>query len=392
MRIGIMTFWETQDNYGQLLQASALQFFLEDKGHEPFLIKYDKSHSVRKHKPGKLQKLKQINWAKLFDPRAVLNKLRAASTTVASIPTRHFDDFKSDFIKVHPRVYNSPQELKDFPPPADVYITGSDQVWNYRYIGDCDPFFLQFGPKSIKRLSYAASIGHRELPAHILAEYQRYLETLDAISVRETSGVDLCRQMGYEALLVPDPTLLISRDRWIEYSAEVPEFHNATGKKILIYTIGNRSSEVKDEVINYVKAFPNCEIAHVSINKDFEGDKFPSIPEWLGYYKDADLVITNSYHGMIFSILFNNNFIALPTSGDKAGMNERPITLMEKMGLEDHLLYHFDPVKIKALISKKVNWNGVNQKIADWRKVADDFLDMDGLFAEAKEPRVLYAD
>lgn len=393
MRIGIMTFWETQDNYGQLLQASALQFYLEAHGHEPFLIKYDKSHSVKQHKPGKIQKLKQINWAKLFDLKAVMGKVNSATKTVSSAPTRHFDDFKEDFIKFHPRMYNSPAELRDNPPPADVYITGSDQVWNYRYIGDCGPFFLQFGPPHVKRMSYAASIGHRELPPHILLEYKQYLKTMDAISVRESSGAALCREMGYDALLVPDPTMLIPKEKWIEYSVEVPEFHNAGNKKkVLIYTIGNRSSDVKEQLITYIKQSPGMEIAHVSINKDYEGDKFPSIPEWLGYYKDADLVITNSYHGMIFSVLFNNSFIAIPSSGDKVGMNERLLTLMEKMDLEDHILYEFDPQKIEELMDKSVNWDAVNEKIAAWREVAGEFLDLNGLFAEAQEPKVVYAN
>lgn len=193
MKIGIITFWESQENYGQLAQACALQIYLERKGHTPFLIRYDKSYEVNRLKPGKMEMLQQLNWNKLFDVRAVSQKLKNMITTAAPPVDRNFKEFREDFLKVDHHRYHSYEELKANPPEADLYITGSDQVWNHCYTGNPKPFFLQFGSPDAKRAAYAASFGHKELPLSILNEYEQYLKSFAAIGVREKSGVALCK-------------------------------------------------------------------------------------------------------------------------------------------------------------------------------------------------------
>ncbi len=375
MRIGIITFWESQENYGQLAQAFALQLYLEEKGHTPFLIQYDKSYEVKKLKPGKLKKLQQLNWKKLFDPNAVSKKLKNISTNGAPAADRKFREFKDDFIRVDPHRYHSYQELKANPPEADLYITGSDQVWNYDFTGNPEPFFLQFGPSHAKRAAYAASFGHRELPVNISNQYKQYLMSFDAIGVREKSGVKLCKEMGYEnAILLPDPTLLIDKEKWMQYSEPSATFAENGKRKLLIYTLGNRSSEIKDKAIAYAKNREDLDVVHVSINKDPAGETFPSIPEWFDLFDQADHVLTNSFHGMLFSIIFRKPFISIPSSGDKAGMNERLFTVLEKFNLFDHFLIEFTPEKFDQMMDIETDWNNVSTQIADWRRVAEKFL------------------
>lgn len=376
MKIGIITFWESKENYGQLAQACALQIYLEERGHTPFLIRYDKSYEVNKLKPCKLEKLRQLNWKKLFDPNAVSKKLMNIITTVAPPADRKFKEFREDFIRADHHEYNSYEELKANPPEADLYITGSDQVWNHHYTGNPKPFFLQFGSSDAKRAAYAASFGHKELPVSILNQYEQYLRSFAAIGVREKSGVDLCKEMGYKnAILLPDPTILIDKEQWMKYSQPSTAFAENGKRKVLIYTLGNRSSEINDKAIAYVKSREDSDVVHVSINKDPDGETFPSIPQWFDLFDKTDHVLTNSFHGMLFSIIFRKRFISIPSSGEKAGMNERLFTVLEKFDLFDHLLTAFSPEKFDQMMDIEVDWKNVSAQIDDWRRVAKKFLD-----------------
>ncbi len=380
-KIGVMTFWESQENYGQLLQATALQIFLERNGNDAFLIKYDKSKAVKKKRPDLSARIRDIGWNKLLQASAVKRKFNSFFGGLAK-PDRHFDSFKDDFLKFSAQSYNSIDELKASPPVADVYITGSDQVWNHNYTVDSEPFFLQFGPASTRRMSYAASFGHSTLPTELKKKYREYLKGFDGISVRESSGVELCKQMGFdETQLVPDPTFLLDKTEWSAYGREDKQFSTGKKTKVFVYTIGNRSSATMDELISYVSALPDVEVSHVSINKDFSGKRFPSIPEWLGYYQQADLVITNSFHGMVFSTIFNKNFIGIPSAGDKAGMNDRLTTFLEKLGLENYLLGQFDKEQVDGMLSRKEDWGKVNSKVKEWRKQAETFLNFERVLA-----------
>lgn len=376
MKIGVITFWDSQENYGQVLQTYALQVFLKRKGHESFLIRYDKSTSVKKKKPSLAKKILNTNWDKLFDKQALKRKLDSFSADLDGTPDREFDTFKKEHLKLSAEFYSSPEALQNNPPDADVYICGSDQVWNYKFIGDYKPFFLQFGDPQVQRIAYAASFGHKELPSEVKSEYQEYLKSFDAISVRESSGMELCRQMGYESRLLPDPTALLNRRAWEALSKRTDDFALSNKRKVFIYTLGNRPSTAREDLFRHFTESPETVVAHTSIHKDREGDLHPSIQEWLGYFRDCDLVLTNSFHGMLFSIIFNKNFIGLPCTGNNAGMNERLTTLMEGLGLEDHLLFEFDINKVNELTQKKVDWESINAKIDKWRMQAHDFLDV----------------
>lgn len=372
--IGVMTFWESHENYGQLLQAYALQAHLRKKGHRPFIIKYHKALSVKKHKPGLLKRLATVEWQKTLDIDAVRKKLSALYMK-PPVRDRGFEQFKRHHLAFSPDFYTSINQLRERPPKADLYISGSDQVWNYRYIGDCEPFFLQFGEKATKRISYAASFGQRELPLPVRNKYKNCIKGFQRVSVREQSGVALCKELGIEnAQMQPDPTLLLSRDEWAGMSHDIRAFRANRGKRIFIYTLGNRQSAAKDPLIRYVRGLYGANVAHVSVHGDDSGNVFPTIPEWLGYLKDCDLVITNSFHGMLFSTIFNKNFIGLPSSGDKAGMNERLKTLGSEFKLGEHFLYNFDVSTVNRMMRREVDWQFVNQKIDQWKKNADFYL------------------
>ncbi|MEH6305213.1 polysaccharide pyruvyl transferase family protein [Olivibacter sp. CPCC 100613] len=373
MRIGIMTFWESQDNYGQQLQAFALQTFLRQLGHDAFLIKYHRHGSVPPRKT-LLQRIVQFNPIKSAKARIAHSKLRKFSAFEQAHP-RHFNSFKDNRLVFGDRLYTSLDELMTFPPKADAYICGSDQIWNNTFSVSCEPYLLGFGDLKTKRIAYAASFGQKVLSADTLRLFRRYLPKFDAVSVREKSGLTLCKKIGYtNAIWVPDPTLLFDKSHWTSLLKNDKEFDRKKNTQLFLYTLGNSKINHREQIIHYLKNKEAVDTLHVSANRDMSGDYFPRVEEWVHAISQSDYLVTNSFHGAVFSILFNKNFIVLPNTGVATGMNERVLSLLEKLNLTEHLLWQFDPQRIDFLLQKKIPWAKINADIASWREDARQFL------------------
>ncbi|MEQ9305187.1 MAG: polysaccharide pyruvyl transferase family protein, partial [Marinoscillum sp.] len=320
-KVGVTTFFDTQDNYGQLLQAFALQSHLRKEGFDPFLINFRKQNS------GSFIKRLKKSIKNIIKPDS--NRSKDAA--------RLFDSFRYSNFNFSEKRYQSFEQLMELPPKAALYITGSDQVWNHDFNGEDRVFFLQFGDSNTKRIAFAASFGHANLDEGLKNTYKDYLGKFDLIGVREDSGIDLCKELGYAAQLLPDPTLLLSKAEWSQMASKSHQFGSGN-QNILIYLLGNRPLEAKDHVIDYVNNLPEASIVHCTINKDYTGSHYPTIGEWLADFNHADFVVTNSFHGMVFSIIFNKNFLVMPSSGSTKGMNERLTTLLGLVGLNDRVL------------------------------------------------------
>ena len=371
MKIGIMTFWESQNNYGQLLQAFALQTYLKQKGHDVFFIKFYRIPSSKKKSALSRLKFKTVVYLNdHFNLNLELTK------TGSSEPDRGFSPFKKEHLKFSPRSYTSLAELKKNPPEADAYICGSDQVWNNTFKVPAEPFLLPFGKSTTKRIAYAASIGQREVSAETAQLFQRLLSDFNAVSVRENSSLSICMDAGYKnPVWVPDPTLLFAKTDWLRLLPVPAGNFKAGSKKVFIYTLGNSAINDKDAYLDYIKALPGAEVQHASANGDTSGNCYPSSPDWLCLIAESDFIMTNSFHGMVFCIIFNKKFIILPNTGAKEGMNERITSLISKFNLEQHMMFGFDQAKMDSLMSCDTDWEYVNKQIADWRHVAHEFLE-----------------
>ena len=162
--------------------------------------------------------------------------------------SRHFDDFRSKYIVQSKMLYSSYQELKQNPPEADVYIVGSDQVWNFSFYGSdfkhkkpgIHVYMLDFGSPNTKRISYAASWSVTSLEKRLVEEIQPLLAKFDVVSVREKQGLELCRQCGRnDAQWVCDPTLLLDAQVYRNlYQQEVP-LDLIKGKYLFLYMLNN---------------------------------------------------------------------------------------------------------------------------------------------------------
>ena len=217
MKIGIITYWWSEDNYGSILQCYALQKYLRDAGYDAYLIRYDARKDETKN-PNWTRLLKILNPVKLLR-FLFYQKSRIIYILKKKNNPRNFDYFRNKYINQSEKTYYSYNELVNNPPEADVYIVGSDQMWNFNNLplGKIkDKFlacFLSFGDADVKRISYAVSFGNEKLNDDFVQEISLQLKKFDYISVREKSGIDICKQCGiHNAKWVPDPTMLLDAD------------------------------------------------------------------------------------------------------------------------------------------------------------------------------------
>ena len=336
MKIGILTFWWAQDNYGQLLQCYALQKYLRDMGHEAFLIRYDYQNDVKKS-PLIIKCFKAFNPVKLFRYFAY-KKHNADVLLEQQKNNRQFDEFRAKYI-VSSDFYASYVALKNNPPQADAYIVGSDQVWNYwyanikRYNNSLHAYFLDFGNSNTKRLSYAASWGVRELPQDFIQAVNPLLARFNYIGVREESGVDLCRQCGRaDAEWVCDPTLLLNADTYRKIYEE-NAIRKPEKKYLLLYMLNNTCDFDIQSVYDFASN-KQLEVVYVTGNGVIDNRQkyFATIPEWLYLVDNAEYVVTNSFHCGVFSTIFHKSFGIVPLSGKLTGMNARFESLFELRG------------------------------------------------------------
>lgn len=355
MKIGIVTFWSSKDNYGQLLQLFALQTFLKELGHEPFLIRYAfwKDNSI----PKLFKEYFLLPWR---IPRAIKNKIAERKVHKSNIVhERKFVEFLSENILYTEQIYST-KELINNPPIADCYITGSDQVW-----GALTPnpvFFLQFGAKEIKRISFAASFGDGNdfFKDGYISKVTPYLNKFDMVTVREYKALDVCKKAGINGcILFPDPTLLIDMSNYNRLL-----FSNlSTDKYCLIYMLeGEEKTKMSmDDIVAFVKDM-GAKMIYVASQGRFDkyAKQYPTIPQFLSYIKNADFVITNSFHGTVFSIMYHRRFVVIPK---KNGNNTRIETLLSQYGLQQHIVE--EPAMIKKAYNDVVDWtlvDNINEK------------------------------
>lgn len=318
MKIGIATFYR-ECHPGGVLQAYALSRALAGLGHEPFFIAYDRpvDSSGMRGLRGRL--------AGLLDQRA---------RTI-----RGFAAFRSAFLDETARVYRSHEELRADPPMAEAYLCGSDQIWNPSLLAgkQFDPaYFLQFGDPTIRRISYAASLGgHRPSPAE-LRGLQNYLGGFRSISVREPSArAILAPSLGREVALTVDPTLLLD-----DY-AELVGRETGGGDYVLLYALNQTSG--MEALVRAVSRRLDVRILVAGgpvlpwrrIGKRVE---FRSPMEWLRLIHGAAAVVTDSYHGVVFSLLFRRPVRFFHLTGALESRNERIEHLCEILGVGDAVL------------------------------------------------------
>ncbi len=378
MRIGIVTFWHSDDNYGQQLQCWALQRYLKKLGHEPFLIRYLYKESVWR------------KWLKIMVKTALIYPLlgwwrhrevrRMEAVNRVKNKVRRFEEFRDNHINQTQRIYGTLKELRLDPPVADVYIGGSDQIWHPVLLRwkDSRAFWLDFGGDRVRRIAYAASFGVDKCPSGLQAELSGRLSRFDALSVREESGVSICQAAGKEAVHVLDPTLLLSKDDYLSLMEDIP---GKFSPYMYIYSIN--ISKKEDIRWSELRGFAEREGLSLIVTPAsgylpgrelFEGVeyRYATIPEWLSLIRYSGFVVTTSFHGVVFCICFHKPFIYFPLSGTHAKGNSRVLNLLSKLSLSDNVWKV--PGDFERIYNLPVDWDKVEELLAPLRDKSVSFL------------------
>ena len=338
-----MTLWGCS-NYGQNLQAYALQRFLRNAGHDAFLIRYP---LIEYHDKRAVKYLKSFIKSS-FSPPFVnfLYSLTGKKKTVSNIKNnpdmgvkknpsapfafyrdpsylihlRSIGNFLDTYINQSESFYPSIEELKTAPPDADIYITGSDQVWNFwgqpltvAKHETLDAFFLNFGKPETKRIAYAASFGTRSIDKKSSEIIKPLIKNFSFVSIREKSGLSLCESCGYRnAEWVPDPTLLLDKNHYRSLSRDL-QSEKIKKPFCLVYMVRD-NQDFLHKIYTWAgkNNFVICLITNSALILHNYRETFATIPEWIWLIDNAEYVITDSYHGSIFSLIFGKPFGIIP--------------------------------------------------------------------------------
>lgn len=357
-------------NYGATLQAYALQTYMEGLGHQIEIINYYPRYRNKRTFFWKIPNNSKVGKysQKSFFVHLLYAIYRAVKyyRSTNSGRRRKFDEFDRRYLHITSIKYRSNQQLKDTPPIADCYIAGSDQIWNPRETHMDPAFFLNFGKEETKRISYAASFGISEIEKSLKPTLKEYIRVLDAISVREKTGLDILNDLGYtDAIQVCDPVFLLSKEQWLnlatpslfqyDYVLVYVFFHDDEKIKMLAQKLAKN----KNYKIVSVNDGGECRYADVNINNASPND-------FLSLIANARVVISNSFHATAFSLILNKEFYTYPVARNRN--HSRMIDLLNSVDL----LKRFDVPASSS--TADINWESVNERIKAKVDYSKDFL------------------
>lgn len=358
MRIGILT-QPLSRNYGGILQNYALQQVLREMGHEPYTFD-----------------LGLYTWKDWFiiTIKCIIKKIIGISCTLPESPShrRNQEKILRKFVTKHitlasPRCKRpTPKQILKY--KFQAIIVGSDQVWRPKYNYPIEKMFLDFTHGlDLKRIAYAASFGTSEW------EYKEkqtkncrlLAQNFDAISVREDSGVELCEKyLNVFATHVLDPTMLLTKDDYNKLIADIP-----ISKENYLFAYILDENENKTSFIT--KIAREKRLTPIIIGADKELKDSDSIEKWLAYFRDAKFIVTDSFHGTVFSIIYNKGFVVIGNL--RRGVN-RMQSLLTMFNLSDCLLSSPMDMEFMQNDIKNINWEYVNEEFGKKRKMSIFFF------------------
>jgi len=356
LRIASITFHRAI-NYGAILQAYALQESFKKLGCEFNVIDYRNQLIENNHKKRTLSGCRTIKdvlsfivYAKHYNKKH--NKFR---------------DFSRNYLNTSEACFNT-EDLKNITSDYDKFVCGSDQVWNYQITDFDKAYFLDFVEDKCTKYSYAASFGFSKLPGELKEEYRRLLSGFNEISVREDQGKDIVRDVvDKDVEVVIDPTMLVSKEEW----AKIAKDYTKKKDYILIYAF--KGSETISSFAQHLSEKTGCEIVYIShslkrkIKAVYEKEVGPR--EFLGLFKNAKYVVTNSFHGTVFSINFNKNFF-MELLPEKQKVNSRLENALNLFGLRDRQIINGK----NSHIEESIDYDRVNKILEAERQKSVGFL------------------
>lgn len=341
-------------NYGSLLQAMATQTVLERLGHTCEIIDYVRvdEHGLKAVLTGMHNKQE---WNGNLLKKLAYIAFRYPEEKNAEMK---FSRMRKRYLKLTQRC-STHEDLKKL--DADVFMTGSDQVWGPTLNGQHDEaYFLSF-VKGKKKIAYAASFGRTDFTPAILAEYKELLSSYTGIAVRENTAVDLLSRMGIRcAGQVLDPTLLLTGEEWGKWIEK-----DVQGKYVLVYQLHNNPA-LSDYAVRFARhvGLPLYRVSP-TFHQYRRGGKFvylPDLGEFLSYIKHSTYFITDSFHGTAFALNFNRQFIEILPNNKTGSRNQ---SILQLTGLQDRIVIDFNDFSIA---DRYIEYASVNKILEEERK------------------------
>lgn len=365
--IGIINYHRA-DNYGAVLQSYALQKVIFKCGYDCEIINYKCSYISNHYKLLHFNNLSQLASDVAYLSSHIQKK-------------RGFKRFRRDYLVLSETSYDK-HNINESNMRYRVFVTGSDQVFNYTNTGFDKTYFLNFVESKNVKCSYAASFGFSEIPKEYKKIYKELLTGFKYISFREQTGSALYKELtSEEAPTLLDPTLIADREIWRFDN----DFARNNEPYILVYFL-ERSSKAF-AFVDFLKQQTSMKVIYIgslikvhrnNLDADYMAGLSPD--EFVLLFKNASYVVTNSFHGTAFSIIFEKQFWVNLLENGKA-TNDRFMSLLNQLGLNDRFIpsdeYNTD------FLNKKIDYNEVNKLLKECKQKAINFIkkicEMDGM-------------
>ncbi len=356
MKIAILTL-RVDNNYGGHLQRYALSRVLRDMGHDVSVLYFRSTwvnDFVKKRIKVAAKNLVKALLGRKHNPVLYWKHEDAQWEVIRA----HAYPFFERYVKHSSLIYDG-ASLKQVVAEGeyDAFVVGSDQVWRKRYTErwGVTHFFLDFAQTGAKKIAYAASFGlpemeYNEQELKLLGELYKQF---DAVSVREESGLDILKRHGWtkpQAELVLDPTMLLPKEHYLELIKN-GNTHPSKGN-MFCYVLDRNEEHV--ELVRKIASVRKLAPFYASI----DGDVRMSVEQWLRSFADAEYVVTNSYHGLVFSLIFNKPFYLVE---NKERGNARFASMMKLFGIVSE--------------NNEPDWKQVNKQMEEWRTLSLRFIE-----------------
>lgn len=358
MKVDVITR-HSVPNYGSLLQAYATQSVIEELGCKAEIINYTRYDERYKNLVKSL--LKGKIWDNNFVMRTIYKIIQTPN--YARMYTK-FEKYRKDFLKESKLEYGSLKELKENIPHADVYCSGSDQIWGKIGTVEYDEsYFLKFvKDKTKKCIAYSSSFGKEKLDENLEKNLSKLLDNYSEILVREDTAKYILKKHGFNNVeQVLDPTLLLTKKQWEILANRV---ENKYKKYVLVYQLHDNKNFNK-----YAKEFSKktgLKLLRISpsiyhITRSGKLIYLPNQYEFLSLFKNAEYILTDSFHATVFSIIFNRKFIdVLPEK-----TSTRIVSLLKLVGLQERILNDYNDF---SFVNKEINFVDCNKILEQERK------------------------
>lgn len=374
--VGILTLhWS--NNFGAQYQAWALYKFVESLGYDVKFLDYEMEAVPRsKYFRNPIAFIKKIVSKKELFINSVLELIGGRQALKdEQAYAKIFSDFRGEFLPLTQK-FSKYDDLVMNKLDLDYLIVGSDQVWAADFFFSSPAYLLGFASGKTKRIAYAPSFGKSALEGYLKDTFKEYIDKFDSVSVRENSGVEIVSELTDQTVSkVVDPTLLFSDYGELLDDTLVPE-----APYILVYRL-KQEQELSKWFDESIKALSECHslpVYSVSTNMEIsDGSNVltPTPAQLLSLFKNSKLVLTNSFHGTVFSLQFDKLFLSFSRDAFEDKQNLRLTELLGNLDLKDRYCSPFESFeKVRGKSFSAIEWRVVREKILVEREASINFL------------------